>query len=398
MRLPSDADISGRDFGQQEMEYLRQTMESGTLNCTKGSQVKALEKAFANRFGVPYSRAITSGTSAIHCAVAAIDPEPGDEIITSPVTDMGAISPILYQMAVPVFADVDPITLNVTPESVAARITARTRAIIVTHLFGLPADIEGIKRVAGNIPVIEDCAQSFLARQNGQLAGTIGDIGAFSFQQGKHMSSGEGGMVISSDPHFARRMVLFSDKGWAYGDPNPDHMFLAPNYRMSETQGAVARAQLEKLDGCVERRQRSASSLTEKLIDVEGITLPVPAPGFTHVYWKYPLIVDSDVIPGGSDALAAELKIGGIFCAPRYIRKPAFECKVIAEQVTFGKSGLPFSLRPDITYNINEYPGTVQGLERILVLPWNEAYTEAHVDYLAHHIRTSVRRLQTVAV
>src|SRR6267142_5908958 len=125
MKLPSDADSSGRDLGAEELALLREVIESGTLNCTKGTQVKAFEKAFADRYGVPHARAVTSGTAAIHTAIAAIDPEPGDEIITTPITDMGAIAPILYQQAIPIFADVDPITLNVTADTVAARLTAR---------------------------------------------------------------------------------------------------------------------------------------------------------------------------------------------------------------------------------------------------------------------------------
>ena len=132
--LPSDSDHTGRDLGEDELALLREVIDSGTLNCTKGSQVKEFERAFAARYGVAHARALTSGTAACHAAIAAIDPEPGDEIITTSITDMGAIAPILYQQAIPVFADVDPVSLNITPESVAARITRRTRAIIVTHL------------------------------------------------------------------------------------------------------------------------------------------------------------------------------------------------------------------------------------------------------------------------
>src|SRR5262245_34594889 len=259
--LPSDADRSGRDLGAEELVLLREVIESGTLNCTKGTQVKAFEASFAARYGVPHARAVTSGTAAIHTAIAAVDPEPGDEIITSPVTDMGGIAPILYQQAIPIFADVDPVSLNVTPDTIAARITSRTRAIIATHLFGNPCDAIAIHRIAAarDIPVIEDCAQAYLATQNERLVGTIGAIGAFSLQQGKHMTTGEGGVVISSDRRHARRMTLFSDKAWGYGDANPDHYFLALNYRMTDLQGAVARAQLEKLDGVVALRRRGSN-------------------------------------------------------------------------------------------------------------------------------------------
>jgi dTDP-4-amino-4,6-dideoxygalactose transaminase len=399
--LPSDADISGRDVGSEELALLRDVINSGTLNCTKGTQVKRFERGFATRMGVPHARALTSGTAAIHAAIAAIDPEPGDEIITTPITDMGAIAPILYQQAIPIFADVDPISLNITPESVAARITPRTRAIIATHLFGNPCDVTGIGRVAAarGIPVIEDCAQAFLATQHGRLVGTIGAIGAFSLQQGKHMTTGEGGIVITSQPGYARWMTLFSDKAWGYGDPNPDHYFLALNYRMTELQGAVARAQLRKLDDVVARRQHRAAQLNERLAGIEGLTLPQPLSAAVHTYWKYPLIVDPSVIPGGADAFGALLKAQGVFCAPRYIQKPAFQCRVFTERKTYGQSRCPYSCRERmdgtrIVYDAAEYPGTMRGLERVVVLPWNEFYTDEHVDFIAQVVCESVVRLR----
>ncbi len=400
MQLPSDADHTGRDLGREELALLREVIESGTLNCTRGTQVKAFEREFAARYGVPHARAVTSGTAAMHTAIAAIDPEPGDEIITTPITDMGAIAPILYQQAIPIFADVDPVSLNVTPETVAARITPRTRAIVATHLFGNPCDVLGIKRLADarGIPVIEDCAQAYLATVGGRLVGTIGAIGAFSLQQGKHMTTGEGGVVITADSGYARWMTLFSDKAWGYGDPRPDHYFLALNYRMTDLQGAVARAQLGKLAGVVARRQRAAARLTALLADLDGLVLPRALPGATHVYWKYPLIVDPAAVRGGADALGAALKARGVFCAPRYIQKPAFECQVFTERKTYGKSRCPYSCRERdgggaVVYDAAEYPGTRQGLERVVVLPWSEFYTDEHVDFIAGAVRAAMAEL-----
>ncbi|HVM94858.1 MAG TPA: DegT/DnrJ/EryC1/StrS family aminotransferase [Candidatus Acidoferrales bacterium] len=395
--LPSDADSSGRDFGNDELDLLRQVLDSGTLNCTKGTQVRAFEHEFAARYRVPHCRAVTSGTAAIHCAVAAIDPEPGDEIITTAVTDMGAIAPILYQQAIPVFADVDPVTLNVTAESIAMRISNRTRAIIATHLFGNPCDVVAIRKLAAarSIPVIEDCAQAYLATQDGQLVGTIGEIGCFSLQQGKHMTTGEGGIAITNDARFGRWMTLFSDKAWGYGDPHPDHYFLALNYRMTDLQGAVARAQLRKLEGVVARRRQSAERLTAQLQGTAGLTLPEAAPDSTHVYWKYALHVDPEIIRGGADGLGAALKARGVFCAPRYIQKPAFECRVFTERKTYGLSRCPYSCREredgkQFAYDAREYPGTMRGLERVLVLPWNEFYTQQHVEFLGRCVRQAI--------
>jgi dTDP-4-amino-4,6-dideoxygalactose transaminase len=271
---------------------------------------------------------------------------------------------------------------------------------VATHLFGNPCDVTGIAQIAAahGIPVIEDCAQAFLATQHDRLVGTIGTIGTFSLQQGKHMTSGEGGVTITADPALARWMTLFSDKAWGYGDPNPDHYFLALNYRMTDLQGAVARAQLAKLDGVVARRQASAARVTELLANLPGLTLPGALPGATHVYWKYPLIVDPAVIEGGADALGAALKAQGVFCAPRYIQKPAFLCQVFTARKTFGRSEYPWASRvrdggTDVAYDPADYPNTMRALERVVVLPWNECYTDEHVDFIAAAVRAAVRSL-----
>src|SRR5262245_3648397 len=144
MVLPSDQDASGRTLGQQEIALLTRAVRSGTLTSTKGDFVKTLEEQFAAMLGAKRAYACSSGTAAIHTAIAAIDPEPGDEIVTSPITDMGALSPILYQGAIPVFADVDPATYNVTAATIEPCLSERTRAIVVTHLFGNPCDMDEI--------------------------------------------------------------------------------------------------------------------------------------------------------------------------------------------------------------------------------------------------------------
>jgi dTDP-4-amino-4,6-dideoxygalactose transaminase len=399
--LPSDADASGRDLGEPELALLREVLASGTLDCTRGNQVKRFETEFAVRCAAAHCRAVASGTAACHTAMAALRLEPGDEVITTPITDMGAIAAILYVGAIPAFADVDPVTLNLTAGSVAARITPRTRAIVATHLFGNPCDVDGIVALARRhgLPVVEDCAQALLATVGGRLVGTLGAIGAFSLQQGKHMTTGEGGVVLTADPALARHMALFADKAWGYGDPNPDHYFLAPNYRMTELQGAVARAQLRKCDGVVARRQASAKRFTDLIEGVRGLTLPGAAPGATHVYWRYPLIVDADAIRGGADAFGAQLRQRGVTCTPRYVRKPAFECQVIRDQATFGTSRWPYSLRDSDpgtlpTLAPSDFPGTYRGLASVVVLPWNEYYTDEHVEFLARAVEESARCLQ----
>ena len=397
LRLPSDQDASGRTLGNEELERLREVLASGVLTSTKGTAVRAFESRFAEMLGARCAHACSSGTGAIHTAIAAIDPEPGDEIVTSPITDMGALSPILYQGAIPVFADVDPATCNVTAATIDARLSRRTRAIMVTHLFGNPCAMEEIMALAAahRLPVIEDCAQAFGASVHGRPVGTIGTIGCFSLQQGKHITTGEGGLVVSNDEFLGRRAFLFINKAWGYGSPNPDHTFLALNYRMSELQGAVALAQLGKLAYSVRRRMAMAELLDRELAGLEGIACSRVEPGSEASYWKYCLWVDRG-LPGGNQALGRMLRARGITCAPRYIQKPAFQCQVFRFQRTFGQSRFPFTLaRPEaVDYSPALFPGTFEALDRVVVLPWNERYTEEHVEFIANAVRDAVTQLQ----
>jgi dTDP-4-amino-4,6-dideoxygalactose transaminase len=296
-----------------------------------------------------------------------------------------------------VFADVDDRTCNVTAGTIEPRLSDRTRAIVVTHLFGNPCEMAEIMELASarRLPVIEDCAQAFLAAYGGRKVGTFGRVGCFSLQQGKHITTGEGGIVVTNDDELARRMYLSINKAWGYGDSKPDHYFLALNYRMSELQGAVALAQLPKLEGVVEQRVRMADRLTAHLRDLPGIEVPWSAFGADHVFWKYSVMVDDRIIEGGASELAKALKTYDIASAPRYIQKPAFMCEVIKDQRTLGDSRWPFTLaRPEaVNYDSSLYSGAFRALDRILVLPWNERYTEEHVDYLADSLRTAATSL-----
>jgi len=185
-------------FDYRELKKLREALLSQNLCCIDGQMVRDLERRFAFAYGVPYGVASTSGTAAIHVALGALDLNPGDEVITAPITDMGTIIPIISQGAIPVFADIDR-TYNMDPASVEQRITPRTKAIIAVHLFGNPCDMDAMVAVASRhkLPLIEDCSQAHWTHYKGRLVGTIGDIGCFSLQQSKHMTTGDGGMTIT---------------------------------------------------------------------------------------------------------------------------------------------------------------------------------------------------------
>lgn len=388
--IPNDANASGRSFGENELHMLREVLERGVLISQAGPVVPQLERAFAHWAGAAHCVAVGSGTAALHTAIAAVDPKPGDEIISSPITDMGGVMPILYQGAVPVFADVDPRTCNMTPAAVERCITSRTRAIIVTHLFGNPADMDGMMALAAKhgLMVIEDAAQAFGATYRGRQVGTIGHIGCFSLQQGKHITCGEGGLVVTHDPALARFMKLFHDKGWPFGEDNPDHEFLGLNYRMTELQGAVALAQVGRLDEFVEHRRAMADRLTSKLRHVEGLVCPTDGADSRHVHWRYALRVELPLTNKDLDRVSNALRDVGARTAPRYTQKLAFEYGFLKHRRMFGGSGFPFvgPQRDGTTepvYDRAAFPGAVAGLERLLCIAMNEKFDAAIIDHIA---------------
>lgn len=398
IEVPNDANASGRSFGEEEVRLLKEVLERGILISQYGKIVPQLEQAFADWVGVKNCIGVASGTAAIHCAIAAVDPAPGDEIISSPITDMGGVMPIPYQGAVPIFADVDPKTCNITAETIAPRITKRTRAIVVTHLFGLPVDMDPIMALATkhNLMVIEDAAQAFGATYKGRKIGTLGDIGCFSLQQGKHITCGEGGLVVTQNERLGRYIRLFHDKGWGFADAKPDHEFLALNYRMTELQGAVALAQLPRLDEFVQRRRTMGAMLTEALSDLEGIACPQDSNDATHVYWRYPIRIEHPLDGPALDRISNALRQIGARTAPRYTQKLAFEYGFLRNRTMFGGSGFPFvgpqrNGGAELLYDRTYYPGAVAGLERLLCIAWNERFDESTVELIANTIRGVVK-------
>ncbi len=399
--LPSDGDCTGRTLGAAEAILAADAIRRGTLNSTRGVYVATLEKRFAAWLGRKHAIACASGSAAMHCAIAALRLQAGDEVVTTPITDMGALTPILYEGGVPVFADVDPATLNVTAATIAAQLTPRTRAIVVTHLFGRPADLDAIVALAHarGLPLVEDAAQGFGATWRGRKVGCHGAIAAFSLQQGKHITTGEGGIVVTDDDELARRVFLFVNKAWGYGDKKPDHYFPALNYRMTELQGAVATAQLPRLDAVVQARRQVAAALRAGLADVPGLALPDDPAHGEHAWWKFAFRVDAEAVPGGAVALGQRMQQAGVACVPRYVQKPAFECELFRDWSRSPITSLPLAQNPRARgaqplFRREDYPGAIRGLEQVVVLPINERYEHKHVDHVCAAIRAGVGALQ----
>jgi len=395
---PTYANASGRWLGEEEKKLILEVIDSGALGRGVGVKVDALEKAWTEMMGVPYAQAATSGTAALHTAVAALNLEPGDEVITTTITDMGTLIAILACNLVPIFADVHPRTGNISAETIARQISPKTRAIIVVHLFGQSADLDPILALARrhNLKVIEDCAQAHLAEYKGRLVGTLGDIGCFSFQQSKQMTTGDGGMVITRDEGLGIRARLFADKAWPRNIPglNRSHLFLGMNYRMTELQGAVGLAQSTKLPAIVARRRATTALLTRLLGDAPGIQPPYVIPGANSAWWTYTFSIDPDVLHVTPQQFAAAIKAEGMPFGIGYIPNPVFEYDVIRERKTFGTSGIPWTLpqaRQGIVYDRKDYPGTMSLINELFVTNWNEGMSEDDVRDIAQGI-TKVAR------
>ncbi len=390
--LPSVADASGRRVGEEEIQAVSAVMRSGRLNRTVGGVTTQFEDAFAALYGVPYCTASTSGTAAIHLAVAAIDPNPGDEIITTGLSDAGTVIPILAQNAVPVFADVELATGMLDPESVRAAITERTKAIIAVHLFGAAARVEELRAIADEhgIALVEDCSQAYLTlTASGALAGTVGHVGTFSLQQSKHITTGDGGLTITSDRALHRRARLFQDKAWPRDTGERTHLFLGLNYRLTEMQSAMGLVQLTRLEGVVADRRRTAERFAAALAQVPGLTT-LPLDGSS--WWQLPVF--ADVAASGTDAYGWARLLGerGVPANPGYITRPLYLTPMLADARTYGDSGFPLA-QARSRYVAGACPNTealVSG-GRMFVIPWNENYTDDDVDFLIAGLEAAAR-------
>lgn len=396
--LPSVGNKSGRDIGQEELANLTEVINTGTLFRYGGKFVDQLENEFSAMLGMKHGISSTSGTSALHIAIAAIGPNPGDEIITAPITDMGTLIGILAQNAIPVFADLDPKTYTIMPESVEALITEKTKAIIPVHLFGQTADMDPILAIGKKygIKVIEDCCQAYFSEYKGRLSGTMGDINAFSMQQSKHMTTGDGGITVTNDDALNTRAKLFMDKGWPREPGVPrEYLFLGMNYRMNELTGAVAVAQMRKVQSVVERRRKVADAMTKLISTAPGVNLPYVRENCKHSWWLYPITIDPAVLKCTSAEFAQALSKEGIPASVGYIGKPIFTTEIFQKQRVYGY-GCPFTCQHTTPreYKESDTPNTLKILADIMPLSINEYFTQKDIEDYGTAINKVARAYQ----
>jgi perosamine synthetase len=377
-------------FGEEEINMVTKAIRSQNLFGLGGPMVLELEKRFTELYKTKYAVASSSGTAALHLAIAAINPNPGDEIITAPITDAGTIVPILFQGAIPVFADVNE-TYTMDPKDVERKITPRTKAILVVHLFGNACDMDAMVKIAKKhkLPLIEDCSQAHTTKYKDQFLGTYGDIGCFSLQQSKHMTAGEGGVTITNNENYQTRMSLFRDKGWKRAEPGKPrtYLLLGLNYRMTELQAAVAIVQCGKVQEVVRKRNELGKQLTKSIAGIRGVEAPVVTPGTEHSYWTFSFQVKGTTPEAFAEALVAE----GVGVSPRYIAAPIFTCMdPLAERRTFGNSSFPLDgpqISRRIEYKEGLCPRAEQALSQMVTFWLHEHLTKEDIQDVANAIK-----------
>jgi dTDP-4-amino-4,6-dideoxygalactose transaminase len=339
-----------------------------------GEEVAAFEQEFANYCGATESVAVNSGTSALHLALLAAGVGPGDEVITVPFTFVASVAAILYTGARPVLVDIDPQSFNMNAAAIEGAITPRTRAIMPVHLYGQTADMDPILEIArrNGLIVIEDAAQAHGAKYKGRSAGSLGDIGCFSFYPTKNLGAyGEGGAVTTSNPEYAKTIRMLRDWGQ---DSKYHHVLRGFNYRMEGLQGAILRVKLRHLEQWIEARRRVARKYTEQLGDAE-LALPREMPWARHVYHVYSLRT------ADRDSFRMALQAEGIQTSVHY--------------------SIPAHLQPayaELGHDTGSFPESEAAANEVVALPIYPELSSAQVDAVCHAVKkVATRRVKTLA-
>ena len=367
-------------LGEAEEAAVLEVLRSGVLSL--GPKIPEFERAFAQRLGVSHASAISSGTAGLHLALRAVGVERGDEVVTSPFSFVASANVILYEGAKPVFADIDPRTLNLDPAAAAAAITGRTKALLPVHIFGYPADVPAFE--AHGLPIVEDACEALGAlHADGTPVGGRGHPAAFGFYANKQLTTGEGGMLTLASAEHKERVDSERNQGRAPDMDWLDHDRLGFNYRMTELQAALGVAQLERLDDLLAARTRVAELYTERLAaldygapagdgDPAGLVLPSADRGGERRSW----FIYAVRLPRGADrdAVVADLAQRGVE-AKGYM--PAIHLMPHYRE--------RFGHRP------GQFPVAEDASERLLALPFFPGISERQVDRVCEAIAEALR-------
>lgn len=344
-------------IGREEREAAQKVLQGGTLSgflasnssgFLGGPEVRRLEENWCEIFGTSHAVSVNSATSGLFAAVGAAGIGPGDEVIVSPYTmSASVVAPLIYG-GIPIFADVEPNYFCLNPSEVTKAITDKTKAIIAVNIFGHPASLRALRKIADekNIVLIEDNAQAPLAKEYDSYAGTIGHIGVFSTNVHKHIQSGEGGICTTNDPDLALRLQLIRNHGEniveELGLQNITNI-VGFNYRMTEVTAAICNAQLAKLSDIVSERVHYGEKLSRGLAGLDGIQPPKIRDGCNHVYYVWPARFNAETVGVSRKSFAKALVAEGVPVNEGYV-KPRHLLPIFQRRTAVGANGFPFNL------------------------------------------------------
>ena len=368
-------------LGEEEWQAIREPLLSGWL--TQGPRVAEFEKIFADRHNVKYALAVTSCTTGLHLALAALGVGPGDEVIVPAFTWIATANVVLYTGATPIFCDVDTHTFNIKVEDIAAKITPKTKAIILVHLFGLCADIDAIRKIVPpQVKILEDAACAAGASYKNRSAGSLGDIAAFSFHPRKSITTGEGGMVTTNNNDLARLAETMRNHGAEIPEEVrhhsakpyllPDFKMLGFNYRMTDLQAAVGIVQLKKLDRFIQERQAWADYYIENLKNINWLR-PQATPDYCtqHAWQAFVCYVNPEKAPLPRNQIMDILQQKGIATRPG---------THTIHTLSFYKN--KYNIHP------NDFPGSLACDQNTMAIPLHNKMTKEDYDYIIEALKS----------
>ena len=376
-------------WGEPERERLNAAIEQNTMFYWQGPQTKLFTERFREVCPVKYVMTCSSGTAALHIAVAAAGIGPGDEVVTTGITDVGTVIGVLYQQGVPVFADLVHDTYNLDPADVERKITPKTKAIIAVHLAGNPCRMRELKSIADNhnLVLVEDCAQAWGAKYRGQPVGTIGHIACFSLQQTKQITTGDGGVVGSSDERFGPLLQQFGDKGANRTHPGLQALF-ATNYRMTELQAGFAAAQLTRLENIASSRSNNGNLLGEKIGAAPGIMPHGIDAADRATYWFYMFRIEPKKLKCDRTQFVKALVAEGVPASAGYVAVPLYGNPVFQKHGFFaGRWPIKEMGLTSMDYSKVSLPETKSILETSVRLIFHEEMTETYMASVGDAIR-----------